>query len=541
MYRYLIKKNPKILLYLITSPLRAISSVACAGALAAAIDYANGGQISQIGKYILVFSAYILADLLIDAADQAVRLKVAEQTMTALKADIYHKLSHMYCDKFFSHNTADYLSNMTTDAETLRSNYFTVILDIYADFLRCGVAIAVLIWVSPILGLFVLATSLVQTLVPILYAKKLEKAGENHSNAQEQHMTSLKENLSAFLTAKAFHIEDKLEQNYRRALENAEERRFKVRFLKEWSSSLSYVFNQIAHLGVFLMGAILVIHGTITVADIVAASELIVYISYPILWLNGELAELRTANVAIKKLNAILTAPEDNGGPEAPPRPEGEMVLRDLRFAYGEREILCGIDYDFERGRKYLIVGSSGSGKSTLLNLLAGLRQDYTGSIALGGIELRRISRKSLTESLCAINQDPFLFDDTLYNNVCLYEQIDEAEVLNALRRVGLQGLLETLPEGIHTHLGENASTMSGGERQRVAIARALVRKTPILLLDESTSHLDPQTASEIERLVLELEGVTVLLVSHNATNSARTGFDAVLELKDGKLRQAEM
>ena len=175
MYRYLIRKNPKILLYLITSPLRAISSVACAGALAAAIDYANGGQISQIGKYILVFSVYILADLLIDAADQAVRLKVAEQTMTALKADIYHKLSHMCCDKFFSHNTADYLSNMTTDAETLRSNYFAVILGIYADFLGCAVAIAVLIWVSPILGLFVLATSLVQALIPISYAKKLKK------------------------------------------------------------------------------------------------------------------------------------------------------------------------------------------------------------------------------------------------------------------------------------------------------------------------------------------------------------------------------
>ena len=198
---------------------------------------------------------YILADLLIDAADQAVRLKVAEQTMTALKADIYHKLSRMYCDKFFSHNTADYLSNMTTDAETLRSNYFTVILGIYADFLGCAVAIAVLIWVSPILGLFVLATSLVQALIPISYAKKLKKAGEDHSNAQEQHMRALKENLSAFQTAKAFHIEDKLEENYKRALENAEDRRFKVRFMKEWSCSLSYVFNQIAHLGVFLIGA----------------------------------------------------------------------------------------------------------------------------------------------------------------------------------------------------------------------------------------------------------------------------------------------
>lgn len=184
----------------------------------------------------------------------------------------------------------------------------------------------------------------------------------------------------------------------------------------------------------------------------------------------------------------------------------------------------------------YKATGISGSGKSTLLNLIAGLRIDYTGTILLNGIEIRRLSRNSLTKNLCVINQEPFLFDDTLFNNVCPYENIDEEHVLKALDRVELHDFVKTLPNGIHSPLGENASTMSGGEKQRVVIARALVRKTPVLLLDESTSHLDPTTAADIERLVLGLEDITVLLVSHNATETAKQNVDEIIEMCSGKL-----
>lgn len=537
MYRYIIRKSPGIILYFILAPLRALSAAACAGALAVAVDYANGGDLSRVWKYVLVFSVYILLDLIIDALDQAVRLRLTKRAMVALKSDVYHKLSHMCYVHFFQRNTADYMSNMTMDVEILRDSYFYILLKMYADFLRFAVAIAVLLWISPVLGFFVLVTSLLQTLVPILYAKKLERAGEQHSNAQENHMRVLKENLSAFMTAKTFHMEDKLERNYVDVLESAEECRRKMQFTKEWTSSLSYVFNQVAHLGVFLLGAIISIKGKITIAEVVAASELIVYISYPILWLNGELTELRTAKAPSRKLQAIINEPEDLGGEDSLDRPSGQISVCDLRFSYGGREILSGITYEFQSGKKYLIVGASGSGKSTFFNIIAGLRYDYTGKIILGNVELRDLSRQSLTNSLCVINQEPFLFDDTLYNNVCLYEEIDEASVIEALNRVELHNFLSELPKGINTPLGENAAAMSGGEKQRVVIARALVRKTPVLLLDESTSHLDPNTAAGIERLVLNLNGVTVLLVSHNATETARNLSDEVLEMKDGVLQ----
>lgn len=536
MYRYLIRKNPSILLYILISPLRAVSNVACAGALAVAVDYANNGELNNAWKYAVFFGAYILLDMLIDVADQAIRLRVTEQTMVQLRTDVYHKLSRMCYLHFFQHNSADYLSNLTTDVEILRKSFFSTLLAMYSDFLRCITAIALLIYLSPMLGIFVLVTSLLQTLIPIIYSKKLEQSGAQHSNAQELHMKVLKENLSAFLPAKTFHVEDKLEHNYIATLSNTEEKLRKMRFLKEWTSSLSFVFNQIAHLGVFLLGAILSIKGLIDIAEVVAASELIVYISYPILWLNGEISELRTSKVPIQKLTAILEEPGDLGGSEHLHHASGKIVVRDLHFSYRDRPVLSGICFTFESGKKYLITGPSGCGKSTLLSLISGLRDDYTGSIMLDDTEIRNLSRQSLTRFLCIINQEPFLFDDTLYNNVCLYEPIDENSVINVLQRVGLGSFISNLPQGVHTSLGEGAVNMSGGEKQRVVIARALVRKTPILLLDESTSHLDPHTTSEIESLVLSLRDVTVLLVSHNASDNAKKAFDQVLEMSNGIL-----
>lgn len=538
MIRYLFRKTPGILLYLLLAPLRALSAVAVAGALAVAIDFADNGNPADVWKYVLVFGVYIVLDLLIDAADQAVRLRITKKAMTALRADVYHKLSHMYCARFFQRSSADYLSNMTTDAEVLRDSFFYILLNMYADFLRCAVALGILLWISPALGLFVFVTSLLQTLVPIFYREKLKQLSKAYSDAQARHIKVLQENLAAFLTAKIFRMEGRLEARYARVLEDAEESRRKSKFTKEWTSSLSYVFNQLAHLGVFLFGAVLVIQNKITVSEIVAASELIVYISYPILWLNGDLVELRTAAVSAQKLQALLDEPEDRGGSETPAQSGGTIALRDLTFRYGTRSILSHLTYTFEQGKKYLILGGSGSGKSTLLHLIAGLRGDYTGAIFLGDTELRSLSRQSLTGNLCILQQEPFLFDDTLYHNICLYESIDEAQVWQALERVELLPRVKTHPDGLYMHLGENAAALSGGEKQRVVIARALVRRTPVLLLDESTSHLDPDTAAEIEALVLGLEGVTVLLVSHNATETARQCADTILQMRDGRLRQ---
>lgn len=536
MHRYLFRKKSSLILYAILAPLSAISSVLVAGAMAAAVDYAGGGELSDIWGYLIFFGVYIALDFLVDTGARLARLRIVKNTAASLMSDVYNKIVHMPYLAFSRRNSADYIANLTADVDVLRDCYFGVLLSLYMTFLRFTIALVVLIWMSPLLGVFVLVNAVLQTAVPLLYAKRLEKAGEAYSNAQERHLLVMKEGLSAFLATKVFHMEDALACRYRGAMDAAEECRRKKDGLRELSSNVSFIFSTITHLGVFLLGAVLSLQGLITIAEVVAASQLIVYISSPIYNLNMDLADLRTARVSAKKLEDLLNSESDVGGSEELAHPSGQLQVRNLCFAYGDREILSNITYDFEPGKKYLITGSSGSGKSTLLSLAAGLRADCAGEILLGGVDIRRLSRKSLTESLCIISQEPFLFDDTLYNNICFYQTFDEDSVIQALHQVGLKDRLSSLPNGVHTMIGENASSLSGGEKQRVAIARALVRRTPILLLDESTSHLDPATAAEIEELVLGLDQITVLLVSHNATHAAKKRFDERLEMGSGRL-----
>ena len=505
MYRYLFIKKVPVILYAILAPASALCSVVTAAAMAAAVDYGTHGELDQIWIYALFFGGYILLDFLVDTAARLVRHRLVEQVMTALLSDVHHKIIRLPAAVFARRNTADYIANLTADMDVLRGSYFSVLLELYMTMIRLAAATGVLFWTNGLLGAFVLANV-------------------------------LKESLAAFLTAKTFHIEDRMSARYAAAMGAAEACRRRTNALKAVSSNVSFIFSRITHLGVFLFGGALTLAGVLSTAQVVAASQLIVYISSPIYTLNANLADLRTARISAQKLRELLDQPEDLGGDERPARPGGALEVRDLSFSYGQRAVLSHVSWTFQPGGKYLLTGASGGGKSTLLSLLAGLRGDYRGSITLGGTEMRQLCRESVSGSVCVMTQEPFVFDDTLYNNVALCAPMEEERVVRALEEAGLGAFLAALPEGLRTRVGENAAGMSGGERQRLVVARALARRTPVLLLDEATSHLDPDTAGGIERTVLGLEGVTVVLVAHNATEEAERLADAVLELRDGRI-----
>ncbi len=538
MLRYLFRNNTWIFAYLPLAPLRALCSMALSTSMAAAIDYASGGNLDDIWKYLVAFGLYILIDFVVDQSSITLRFGIIKKTMKNLRTDVYRHIIRMEHDAFRRKNSADYLAALTADMDILRGSYFAILLDLYVDILTFSFASVYMFTISPILGIFVYATSILQALIPILFAPMMEELGANFSKSQEAYMRTLKEYFSAFLTAKVFHIEDPLDRNYAEALEQTEENKRILSTRKVLASNVSFIFSTVTYLGIYLLGAVLVIQGHISTGAIIAAAQLSTYISNPIYALNSSLTELKSATAPIKKLNELLSLPYDNGGERVLVNGKGNLFVRDLHFAYGEKEILHEISCRLEHGKKYLIVGGSGAGKSTLLQLMAGLSHEYSGSISLDGVDTRELHRQCLTQNLCYLSQEPFLFDDTLYNNVSLFSSVDEARVREVLQQVELQHIVETLPKGIHTPIGEGASFLSGGEKQRVAIARALLANTKILLLDESTCHLDVETARSIERLVMNLENVTVVLVSHNATSVAWNMADAIFEMKNGRLTQ---
>lgn len=536
MLRYLLRNNKLIFAYLPLAPLRALCSMALSASMAAAIDYASSGQLNDIWKYLIAFGLYIIIDFVVDQSCITVRFGIIKKTMKNLRADVYRHIMRMEYTAFSKKNSADYIASLTSDMDLLRGSYFSILLDLYIDVLTFSFASIYMFTISPVLGVFVYTTSILQAVVPILFAPMMGRLGANFSKSQETYMRTLKEHFSAFMTAKVFHIEDTLNQKHSKALEQAEENKRMLSTRKVLASNVSFIFSTVTYLGIYLLGAVLVIEGHISTGAIIAAAQLSTYISNPIYALNSSLTELKSTAAPIKKLNELLACPYDDGGEKTLVNGKGNISIRDLSFSYGEKQILHSISFNFEHGKKYLIVGGSGSGKSTFLSLIAGLYSDYSGTIFFDEIDSKELNRQSIMSNLCYLSQEPFLFDDTLCNNICLFSKVSEKRIADVLGQVELQHLVDNLPHGIHTQVGEGASFLSGGEKQRVAIARALLAGSGILLLDESTCHLDLETACSIERLVMSIKDVTVVLVSHNATPAAQNLADVVLEIKDGRL-----
>ena len=192
------------------------------------------------------------------------------------------------------------------------------------------------------------------------------------------------------------------------------------------------------------------------------------------------------------------------------------------------------VDYKFEKNKSYAIVGTSGSGKTTLINLLLGKYNNYSGDIYYNNADLKNISLDSLFEIASFVEQNVFVFDDSIINNITMYSNIDEELLKEAINKSGLAKLIDE--KGPDYRCGENGCNLSGGEKQRISIARALVKKSQLLLLDEATSALDNETSSSITNNLLRINNTTKIMITHRLDEEILNQFDEIVVMKNGQI-----
>lgn len=495
----------------------------------------NAVQLTRIGVLCAVYALAIGAVVWAAAFFNAVFLRNA---VGNLRQDLAEGLLKSDIPEFQKQNTASYLSLLNNDVATVRAKYFANLLAIIQGIVQVALAAAVLFSINWTVALAGTLFSVLPILIPQAFGKRLVSLQEKLSGALARYNERVKDIFSGFEVVKSYGIERIVLSSYESANREAARRQCEQENTAGFMGGLTNWVAVTVQFGIFVFAGFLSLAGVLTVGNIVAITQLVGRIVEPAFNLTGKFGDLKTVRELNRKMTDIIARPDSYAEGAEIGKLETGIEIRDLSFAYGDRNVLHCVNLTFERGKKYAIVGRSGSGKSTFLKLLLRYYSGYEGEIRIDGREIRELSCESLNRLCAVIHQNVFLFDDTLKNNISLYSGSDGQSISESIEKAGLSEILPKLPEGLETPVGENGSQFSGGEKQRVAIARAFLKGAGVLLLDEATASLDNETADEIEKTLLAMEGVTCIVVTHRYSADILRGYDEIVALKDGTVEE---
>ena len=504
------------------------------------IDAASGvpGAL-PIGTLAKISGAFVLLCVAAFLLDYVSQPRFIERAMRQYKDFAFQKLTEKSISSFRDESTATYLSALTNDANGIEADYLAQQLSLITKTVAFIGALAMMLWYSPLMTAIALGVTILPLVASLLTGSKLQAAEKRVSDRNKDFTSALHDCLSGFAVVKNFKAEREIFKLFAESNRALESEKFNKRRIKTLVGMIGAVAGIFAQLGVFLIGAYLALSGYgLTPGVVIIFVNLMNFLIQPIAELPGLLASRRAALGLIGKLAAALEKNPTACGGEELSMLEHDIRLEKVSFSYnGEKEVLHEISAVFEAGKAYAIVGGSGSGKSTMLHLLMAGSTEYTGNILLDGTELRRMAPESLYEMTSVIQQNVFVFNASIKDNVAMFRSFPQQELDDAIRRAHLTGLIAERGESYLC--GEGGNGLSGGEKQRVSIARSLLKKSSVLLADEVTAALDAQTAHQVTSDILDLHGITRIIVTHTLEESLLRRYDGIIVLKDGHIEES--
>lgn len=481
---------------------------------------------------IIVVVIYTIANVMY----RAVYPRFLQRAMQQYRDYAFSRLTQKSLRSFSKEGTALYVSALTNDCTSIENNYLAATFTLI-ELLFCFLgALIMMLYYSPVMLVLAVALSFLPVAVSMTAGNRLTEQEKEISKKNERFVSIVNELLSGFPVIKSFRAETQASRLFSQRNEQAEEAKKNKRRTEQLISLLANDAGIIAQMGIFLAGAWLAISGKgVTAGVVIVFVQLMNYIlnpisQVPLLWSN------RKAAIALmEKLSDALSENVREEGREKLNGFSEKIEVKDLTYGYEpESHVLKDLDVQFDAGKSYAIVGGSGSGKSTLLNLLMGSSSNYQGEICIDGVSIKNIESESLYQLMTSVQQNVFVFNDTIRNNVTMFHEFPDKEVTLALERSGLSEFIEK--RGEEFVCGENGANLSGGERQRISIARALLRKSPILLVDEATAALDAATARAVSFSILNLVGMTRIVVTHRLEEAILRRYDKILVMKNGTI-----
>lgn len=537
MWRYVLKYKLQFIARIVTISLVALASICFDFLMGFIVDIFSQGQVDKFLPITTMSISLIVIMFLTEYIDGLVMSNYIKNTVNYLRTDIFSKIINKDIRDFSLDNSGKYISILYNDIKIIEESFFNNIFQVISSFISFIISLIVLFSISPLIVVFITVFGILGFIIPNSLSKKLILEKNKYSTTLEEITSVTKDLFSGFEVIKGFNISSKINSVFKKSSINVENSKKKCSILESIIRGFSLSFSVTIYLGVLLVGGYLMYKQNISVGTAIIIIQLSTHIVGPVKTSISLINQIKSVSLIADKIENILENSNCNNESTSLENFDQSIKIKNLSFSYTEeRRALENINLTLEKDKKYAIVGESGCGKSTLIKLLMRYYNDYDGEITIDNKDIKSIYSSNLYKNISMIQQNVFMFDDTIKENIRLFSNHTDEKVLDTCKRAGIINLIERLPNGIDSLVGENGNKLSGGEKQRIAIARSLINDTKILILDESTSALDNETAYNLENSLLSLEDLTLIVVTHKLIKSILLKYDEIIVMKEGKV-----
>ena len=552
------------------------------------IDYLSGSREYSLRGIILLTAGIFLMEFFSAVATYFFRTKFSTKAVLQYRNFACAYLLNKKVADFYASNSSVYLSALSNDLMKIKEQFLDQI-PIITQILFCGIgAMIVMLRYNVFLACMSCVLSLIPFFAALYSGKNMGELEERLSTKNAEYLAFLKDFSIGFTIIKSYKVEAIFSKLHAAVNEKTEETMLRRERCVEKVNYFAAISGYVTRLSIlFLSAYIAFTRHSISIGTVIAFSQLIHYLIDPLSSLPSMLTEAKAAYRltdkfwdTIKREEVPQNTPENNrvkeeqivekqtaiedkkiveeqeirvqkqSLDESIPSLHGELLsitsiarkacdisFNHIYFSYSEgKEVLKELNLQVKEGEKVVLLGTSGSGKSSILKILMGMERAQSGTIRIGGQDTVDLGEDRIFKEISYIQQEVFIFDGTIRENICLFQTYREEELQSVIERAGLRNLVKE--KGLSYRCGENGAALSGGERQRISIARSLLRKTPILLADEITASLDKENSYLVLDTLLNIENTTEILVLHDLDSRILSRVDRICVLKNGKVEE---
>lgn len=493
------------------------------------MDFALAGETDKLLNISKIIIVLLVLTIPTNILKVVTKTQYTKKTMLHLKSYYLEKLFKKDINEFQEENNGLYLSNLTNDMESIEQKYTLTMVDLVLGIIDFVLALVLVAYVQPWILLIAIGLAGAMVGLSTLLGKPLQKPEKEKSKRLIRYTEYIREILAAFPIIKNNNLEQKITDNFVDYSKSVQDQNYAI----DVKSTHIGAFQSAVIFSILIGGLAIVIHLSTQGNFLSAGGVILIFQSFgriagPIFQLTEITPKLTSVNLLFKEMDKVL----ENKNPHIETLSLSDinqgLTLFNVSYDYGDNLVFKDVNLTFEVGKKYLIIGPSGQGKSTLLKLLRKYFSPTSGSISVDSQDFVDTKKMDFFSQLANIEQQVFLFEDTLRNNITLYKDYSEQEILNAIEQGGLKDVISEFSGGLDHVIVDNGKNVSGGQKSRIAIARGLITKAKIILLDEAFASLDETVAKQIEQTLLHLDDVMVINVSHVIFKESLEQYDEV-------------